>query len=142
MGGQEGRGAGVRQDAAQVLQQPAPGGGIQGREGLVQQEQLRAQGEGPGQGRALGLAAGEVAGGAVQEPGDAELRGGGLHPVLAFFGVHAVQPQARRDVLAHRGVEEEGVLEHHGHPAAVGLPLRLGVQDLAVEGQGACGWLQ
>ena len=56
---------GNAQPVVDVLDQPqnVPGGlGVQGRGGLVAEEQLRVRGQGPGDGDALLLAAGELGG--------------------------------------------------------------------------------
>ena len=107
-------------------------GGVQGAGGLVEEDDLRLHGQGPGDGRPLLLAAGELVGVAESLfrhahgfqkahgpligllPGHLPNQGGGQHEVLDDGQV----------------VKEVELLEHHPHAAAKGAEVRLFVADI------------
>ena len=108
--------------ALEVATDLGPGGGVEGGEGLVEQEDLGLGGQGPGQGHPLGLAAGELAAGGRPacaprptrvQPGDGGGIGLGARP--------APGPGPEGHVVAGPQVGEQAqVLEHHPHRALLG----------------------
>ena len=96
--------------------------GVQVGQGLVEQEHVGPGGDGPGQGDALLLPAGQLGGPALEQLGQGEaLRRVGGGPAALGLGDPAYA-QRVGDVVRHVHVGEEGVvLEDHGHAAPPGL---------------------
>ncbi len=92
--------------------------GVERAEGLIEQQHPRLHRQGPGQGHALSLAAGELGRIAIAEALQ-------LHQLQQLIDaptdrlvLPAAQLQAKADVLAHGAVLEQGeVLEHKAHLA-------------------------
>ena len=95
-------------------------GFVEAREGLVEQREGGAQGEGAGEVGALRLAAGEARGGAVEQVAHAAGLGGLLEARAAPGGGQAAQAQGEVEVGAQRAREEDGLLEGVGHGGARG----------------------
>ena len=101
-------------DAQEPVAELDPDARVEGAEELVEQDDLRLEGEGPREGHALPLTAGELVGVAVAEVGELhereELvdarRGGGRRG--------AAHVEAEGDVLARRHVAEEAEEIHEG----------------------------
>ncbi|MEZ5121156.1 MAG: hypothetical protein R2736_06220 [Solirubrobacterales bacterium] len=72
MGDDDGGHGGVVQDGGELVADGAAGGGVQGGEGLVEQQQLGIAGQRAGERDALALAAGQAGGGLVGQRADAE----------------------------------------------------------------------
>ena len=105
------------------LQDAPPDRRVECGDRLVENDELRARGDGAGDGDALTLAAGErrnrAAGKLGREADPAEKRGHMLRPVPA--GGDAVDAQRLGDGASGGGAGVEGrgrILEHHLHPAA------------------------
>jgi len=117
--------------AAQLLAHP----GVQGAEGLVEEQHLGPGGERPGQGHALPLAAGELVRVAPGQPLELHQREQLLHPRLHLGPGALADPERKGDVVPHGHVAEEGVvLEHQPHVPVAGAPAvdgRAAVADLA-----------
>ena len=88
--------------------------GVEVGERLVEQEEPRLADDGAGEGDALLLAAGELAGAAGEQVVDADLAGGVLHAGGDLGLRHAVHAEREADVLLERHVRvERVVLEDH-----------------------------
>ena len=98
--------------------------GVEVGEGLVEQEGGRVAHDGAADRDALALAAGELAGAALEERVDLE-QAGGLGDALGDLGPRqAGVLEAEGEVLAHGHVRVERVgLEHHGEAAVGGADL-------------------
>ncbi len=95
--------------------------GVEVRERLVEEEDHRLAHDGPADGDALALAAGELAGAAVEQHADLEQVGGGVDAGGDVGAGHPHVLEAEGQVLAHGHVRVEGVgLEHH-REAALGF---------------------
>jgi hypothetical protein len=93
----------------EFLTQGPAGGGVQSREGLVEQQQHRVAGQGLAEGRPLALAAGNGPGALARQPGDAEHLQQFVHAPLA--------PRRDGHVGAHREMREQRIiLEHEAQP--------------------------
>jgi hypothetical protein len=93
--------------------------GVEGGEGLVQKERLRAGRQGAGQRHPLLLPAGEHVGVSAGVGFEADAGEGFGHLPAALAARHAAE--AEGDVLRHRQVREQGVvLEHETDPALFG----------------------
>jgi hypothetical protein len=104
-------------------------GGVEVRERLVEEEELRAADDGAAHGDALALPAGEGFREAVEERPEAEHLGGLVDALrdLGLVCLAELEPEA--EVLAHGEVRVKGVrLEDHGDVAVA----RLEPRDLAV----------
>src|SRR5690606_18252216 len=128
-----------------LLLHVAPDQRVEGAERLVEEEDLRVDGEGAGQADGLLLAAGQLGGQALLHARQAAL-GDDLGGLLAAFGLaHALDLQAVGDVVEDGAVRQQAeVLEHHGGavPAQFAQPgLVHGEHVLAVDGDGARGRL-
>ena len=99
--------------------------GVEVGEGLVEQEEVRVDGEGAGEGDALLLAAGELGGasaGVIGHPDDVEEFAG---PLVSLSPSLASHLEAESDVLEDAHVRPEGVvLEHHAAASPVGRSAR------------------
>ena len=96
---------------------------VQRAKRLVEQQHLRLQGEGARQRGALRLAAREVSRRALRQPIDAEAGEPAAHPLSALAAWHAPQREAERYVRFERAIEQQRLLEDHGHaPAQRRLP--------------------
>ena len=119
--GHDDGGAGeVVEVAAQVAADRRPGAGVEGGQGLVEQEQARARWPAPGRGRPVGP--GRPTAGRGSAPalvGEAEAVEPDRPPaVRASAPGHAPGAQAEGDVVERAQVrEQQVVLEHHGRPA-------------------------
>ena len=111
----------------QVGQHLGLAGGIQGGQGLVHQQQLRAGGQRPGNGHALALAAGQGGAGALQQMANAQqidhLVQGHLAPR------HRGALQAKVQIALHIQMgKQAGLLKHIAQGTAVGgQPLARGI---------------
>ncbi len=106
--------------AGDLRQHLPPQGRIEGREGLVQQQQRPAPHQGAGQPHPLLLAAGELLRQARQHLPQAHLVSGLLHqPFLGRIQAQAGM-QADGDVVEHRQVQEEVVILEQGGDRALG----------------------
>ena len=92
--------------------------GIEVREWLVEQEDLRFAHDRTSDGDALALAAGQRLGLAFQKVVKAENVGSLAHTAVDFCGAGAVHFQAEGHIVIdrHMGIKRVG-LEHHGHAA-------------------------
>ena len=92
--------------------------GVEVRQRLVEQEDVGVAHQRPAHGDALALAAGELAGLAVEQVLDLQELGDLVHRLVALGLRHAVHLEAEDDVLpdVHVRVERVG-LEHHGDVA-------------------------
>ncbi len=100
---------------AQLLQECVhldPGEGVEGAEGLVEQQQLRIADEGSGEGNPLGLAAREGDGPGPVVVGEADLVEGGA----ALFG-GVIGAQAKDHVVEHPAPREQPRFLEHDRPA-------------------------
>lgn len=87
------------------------GGGIEGGEGLIEQQQLGTGNECPGQGHPLGLPAGQSPG---PPPGQANALEPGGGEAAGLAPVVPTRPQPEGDVVEGTEVgEQQVVLEHH-----------------------------
>ena len=91
-----------------------PGGaGVQGAGGLVGQDELRVGDDGPGNGRPLLLAAGDLVGKLLQQLPNAQPVGDGVDALFHLVVLLARQHQGQKDVvLQGEGVQQVEVLEH------------------------------
>ena len=113
--------------------------GVQVGQRLVKQKQLGLAHDGPADGHALALTAGELRGFALQQVLQAQLRGGRLHLGLNLGFVFAQIFQAESHVVVNRHVRVQRVrLKHHG-AAAVRSRHRVDIdavnQDVAGRGR-------
>ena len=105
--------------------------GVQVGQGFVHQEDAHLADDGATHRHALALAAGQGAGHTIQILGQAQDLGGLLHPLLDHVLVHALQVQAKGQVVVHGHIGIEGIaLEHHGHFTLAGTPV---VGQLAID---------
>ncbi len=90
-----------------------PGGaGVQSAGGLVGQNKLGLGDDGPGDGRALLLPAGDFVGELFQQLGNAQALGNGLQALAHLRILFSSQHQGQKDVVLHReGVQQVEVLE-------------------------------
>ena len=72
MGGEDCRGPRLGKNTLQIVRQGFAGRGIEGTEGLVEEDHLRFRGKGPCQAGTLCLAAGQLASGPPGKFGDSE----------------------------------------------------------------------
>jgi hypothetical protein len=94
--------------------------GVEIRQRLVEQEDLRVAHDRAPHGDALALPAGELARLALEQLGDVEDAGGLLHAARNLVLRVALETQAERHVFVHGHVRvERVVLEHHGHVAVL-----------------------
>ena len=113
---------------------------VEGTERFVEQEELRFEGEGAGEGDAHFFAAGELARVAVGEGSDAGKREQFGHASVAFGGGRVAKLEERGGVLADGAPREEGgVLEDEGALGGRGGRGVGGDQDLAGGGFGEAG---
>ena len=112
--------------------------GVQGRQGLVQEQHPRPHRQGPGQGGPLLLAAGHLVRVALAQFLHVDQGQHLVHPRGDRFRAPPGHLQAEGDVLAHGHVGEQGVvLEHHAHaPLVGGHPGDLGAADADAAGGG------
>ncbi|RPK90591.1 hypothetical protein EES46_12745 [Streptomyces sp. ADI98-10] len=123
--GQHGR-AQLLEERAQLDDEPFAEAAVELAERLVQHQELRARGEGPGQGDALLLAAGQRGDGAAFGPGQTDQLQQFVDPVLGLGPSCAVHPEPEGDIGADITVREElVVLEHQPEPAPVDRDARL-----------------
>ena len=110
----------VAQPGAQVLADL----GVEGAEGLVEQQHLRLHGQRPGQGHALALAAGELGGEAAGQPVELDQAQQLVDAVgdLRLLPLADLQPEA--DVFEHGHVLEGGVVLEDEADAAILRRLR------------------
>ena len=138
VGHQHRGGAPAPEDAAEILDDPLPGGLIERGERLVEQQELWVQHEGAGQGGTLGLAARERAGLAVRQARDAELIEPLPHPRGDALASEPPEAETERHVGADGGVREQRGLELFYRKAAdMGLVPRgveLGLGDCQTSG--------
>ncbi|MNB95412.1 hypothetical protein D3C75_425850 [compost metagenome] len=92
---------------------------VQRPQGFVQQQDARLVDEGPGDGDALALAAGELARFAAADAGQAHQLQHLLHLAVALRLGHTPDHQAVADVVPHIHVGEEGVVLEHGVEVAI-----------------------
>ena len=94
---------------------------VERRQRLIQQQQLRALGQGPRQRDARTLPARQRRRAPVAKPLHADQRQHLRHAVADDRPRRAIHPQAEGDVLRHAHMREQGVgLEHHVHRPLVG----------------------
>ncbi len=114
-------------DGGEIIDEGGPGGSIERREGLIQQEHLRLQSECAGQADAARLAAGQPAGVSLGQMPDAEA----IEPAEGAFASqaagNAAEPLPDLHVVKHAAREQQGVLKGGGQAAAGG-------QDIAAHG--------
>ena len=92
--------------------------GVEGAEGLIEQQHPRLHSQGPSQGHPLALAAGELGGVAVAKALQLHQLQQLINPPADRLVLPAAQLQTKADVLAHGAVLEQGeVLEHKAHLA-------------------------
>ena len=109
-------------DPADLVPQLHANLGVQGRQGLVEQQHLRLDRQRPGQRDALLLAAGHLVGIAIRVIVEADQLQVFHRPLVAGAGILSAQLQTERHVVPGGHVREEGVrLEDHAH-----VPLRRG----------------
>ncbi len=121
MGDEEGRGADLDLDAADLVAQLHAHLGVERRERLVEQEDRRLDRQRPGEGHPLLLAAGELVGVAVGVDAETDQLEHVVGPLAAGRAVATAQLEAEGDVVAHCQVREQAVgLEDHPHVALVG----------------------
>ena len=124
VGDEEGGGADLELDPADLVAQLGADLGVEGRQRLVEQQHGRLDGQGPGQRHALLLAAGQLAGVAVRVLAEADQLELLLATLRSRAAVLAPQLEAERDVVEHGQVREQAVrLEDHPHVALVGRDL-------------------
>ncbi len=122
-------------EAADFALQLAAQGGFQVRERLIEEEEFGLADQGPAQGDALPLSAGELTGAAVQEVVDAQRGGGGADAAFDLRLGGPPQGEAEGEVAPDRQVGiERAVLEDHGDVALAG---RQTVQHLPVQDDAA-----
>ena len=89
--------------------------GVEVGERLVEQKYLRVADDGAAHGDTLALAARQLLWPALEQLGDVENAGGGLHPLVDLGLREPFQAQPERHVFEHRHMRVERiVLEHHG----------------------------
>ena len=120
MGDEDGGDAGVALDAADLLSRLQAQAGVQVGQGLVQQQHPGHLHHGPGDGHALLLAAGHLAGLAIQQLADLHqvrrLPHPALHLLLGGTVLALEVLQGEADVLPHGQVGiQRVVLEHQAH---------------------------
>ncbi|MNQ45615.1 hypothetical protein D3C85_594000 [compost metagenome] len=94
---------------------------VQGAHGLVEQQQLRTLGQGPGQGHALALATGQLVRLAPGELGHLHQLEHLVDARIDFSGWQPVLFKSEGDVLRNSHMREERIgLEHHVDRALVG----------------------
>lgn len=113
--------------------------GVEGAEGLVEEEDFGVDGEGAGEGDALALSAGEFVGEAIGEAWELdeieEVLDAGVDFVLGGALVFGEGVEAEGDVLGDAHVLEQGVvLEDEADAAFAGVEVG---DVLVVEGEGA-----
>ena len=97
---------------------------VQGRQGLVEQQQVRFEHQRPGNGHALLLTAGHFGRLLVHVGAEADHFEDVLDPALAFFGGDFADAQRVGHVVRHRHVWEQGIpLEHHAVVTLLGRAL-------------------
>ena len=106
-------------DAADFILKLLPQPPVQGAEWLIHQHQFRLEDQGAGDGDALLLASGKLAGPPVPEAFHAHQRQCPLHPLLALRRGHAPHLQGKGQIAAHRHVREQGVVLEHDADAAL-----------------------
>ncbi len=117
----DGRGAQAVVEAADFALQLAAEAGFQVRERLVEEEEFGLADQGPAQGNALPLSAGELPRAAVEQVVDAQHGGGGGDAALDFGLGGPPQRQAEGQVAEDRQVRiQRAVLEDHGDVALAG----------------------
>ena len=105
-------------EAAQPGAQFLAHAGVEGAEGLVEQQHLGLDRQGPGERHALALAARELAGVAVGEAVELHQGEQVVHPLADLVLRALADAEAEGDVVADGHVLEGGiVLEHEAHPA-------------------------
>ena len=118
-----------------LLTKPA----VQRAEGFVHEDQFRIEYQGTGDGHALLLPAGKLAGTPVLESFQLHQLQGPFHPFAALAAVHAADLERKCEIGPHRHVGEEGVvLEHHADAAPAGRQVVDGAaahEDLARGGR-------
>ena len=130
VGDQNGRAPLALQDLPHLPGELLPQFGVHAGEGLVQQQDVRPRGHGPGQGDALLLAAGELMGILVPGAGHSDQLQQFRHPGLALAPAQVAQ--AKGDVARHAQVGEEGeVLEDHARPPRLRRQVQAGAGHLA-----------
>jgi hypothetical protein len=118
----------VDRGVAEFLVQPAdleahvaPEIRVEVRQGLVQEQDVRARGEGAREGHALLLAAGKLGGVALRIVAEARGLQHRVGAALALLGAHFLHLESVRDVLLHGHVRPDRVaLENHPHVAPLG----------------------
>ena len=109
------RHASLRPQVEQVGAQGLGGQHVEGREGLVHQEDRRLDHQGAGEADALAHAAGELLGIGVFKAVEADQVDRRQCPPAPLLGGNAARLEAQFDILLHRQPGEEGeALEHHG----------------------------
>jgi hypothetical protein len=112
--------AGLGPDAEELVLHHAAGLGIEGREGLVEQEDLRIVGERPGQGHALAHAARQLVRVALLGAAQVHQLDQAARALLALAARHPAHLGPEGDVSEHGAPREERVvLEHHAGELAV-----------------------
>ncbi|HEY6434894.1 MAG TPA: hypothetical protein VIZ17_23225, partial [Acetobacteraceae bacterium] len=111
--------------AGQLVQHVAADLGVEGRQRLVEQQHLRLDGQGAGDGDALLLAAAELAGEAAGERAHADQGEAVLHALADGGFGDAASARAECDILVHAHVGEQGVVLHH-HADAAGVGRQVG----------------
>ena len=98
---------------------------VQGAEGLVEEQGGRAIDERPGEGHALLLSPGQLAGTTVVHPIELNRLEHLPHPVADLVGGELLDLEAEGDVLGHGHVRKQSVgLEHHVHVSLRGGNVR------------------
>ena len=111
-------------EAAEPLPQLDPHLRVERTERFVEQQHLRSNGERPGEGDALPLAARQLRGLAATEALESHKPEQFLDSGGDLGTRHLPHPQPERDVLEHAHVPEEGVvLEHEAHAPLPGVRL-------------------
>ena len=114
----------------QFLHHAAADLGVQGRERLIQQQDAGPDGERAGDGDALLLAAGELAGIAAEESAHPHHAQAFLHALLHQSVGRAPGPEAEGDILLDPHMGKEGVVLHH-HAEVAGIGRQVGHVALA-----------
>jgi len=92
---------------------------IEGREGLVEEDNVGLDGEGPGQADTARLPAGECPDGTVFQMGHAEYLQVVDHGFFDLFFACMTEMQSRCNILKDSRVKEKGLLEYHRDRPAV-----------------------
>ena len=129
MGDEHGGDPGGALNPANLLPGLQPESGVQIAQRLVQQENLRHFHQSPGNGHPLLLAAGKLAGLALQQALDLHqlrrLQSLFVHLLLGKFVLPLPVFQGEPDVLQHRQMGIQGiVLEHQPHPPVLRRQIR------------------